>query len=59
VRDNLTAEQALARINSQMPLAEKRAYADYVIDNTGSREHTEHQAKNVFEKLKRDAKGIS
>jgi dephospho-CoA kinase len=34
-RDGLNREQALARIRSQMPLAEKRMHADYVIDNRG------------------------
>ncbi|MDJ0615349.1 MAG: dephospho-CoA kinase [Calothrix sp. MO_192.B10] len=32
-RNNLTVEQAEARINSQMPLAEKVARADVVLDN--------------------------
>ncbi len=55
LRDKFTRGQALARISSQMPLAEKRAQADYVIDNTGSREDTEVQAREVFQKLKQDA----
>jgi dephospho-CoA kinase len=54
-RDKLTREQALARIASQMPLAEKRGRADYNIDNTGSRENTERLAKAVFEKLRQDS----
>ena len=54
-RDKFTREQALARISSQMPLDEKRGHADFVIDNTGSREHTEQQARNVFVKLKEEA----
>ncbi|MDJ0736961.1 MAG: dephospho-CoA kinase [Nostocaceae cyanobacterium] len=33
-RNNLTLEQAKARIQSQMPLAEKVARADVVLDNT-------------------------
>jgi dephospho-CoA kinase len=48
-RDCLTREQALSRIKSQLPLSEKRAFADYVIDNTGDREETERQARTVFE----------
>jgi len=55
LRDKFTREQALARIMSQMPLAEKRTQADYVIDNTGNREDTEVQAREVFQKLKQDA----
>jgi dephospho-CoA kinase len=37
-RNNLTREQAIARINNQMPLAEKIALADLVLDNSGSLE---------------------
>ena len=54
-RDRFTLEQALARISSQMPLDEKRTYADYVIDNTGTREASEQQTREVFEKLKQEA----
>jgi dephospho-CoA kinase len=55
LRDNFTREQALARIASQMPLAEKREHADYVIDNTGSRGDTMRQARELYQKLKQDA----
>lgn len=54
-RDCFTLDQALARISSQMPLAEKRKYADYIIENTGTREETERQAREVFEKLQAEA----
>ena len=54
-RDRLTEAQAQARIRSQMPLEEKRTFADHVIDNTGTREDTEQQARAVFEKLKEAA----
>jgi dephospho-CoA kinase len=54
-RDKITREQALARISSQMPLIEKRYHADFVIDNTGSQESTEKQARLIFEKLKEEA----
>jgi dephospho-CoA kinase len=54
-RDNLSREQALARITSQMPLSEKRGHADFVIDNTGTRESTEQQARTVFLRLKQEA----
>ncbi len=56
LRDKFTRGQALARISSQMPLAGKREHADYVIDNTGSREDAEAQAREVFQKLKQDVK---
>lgn len=35
-RNNLTPEQAQARINSQMPIAEKVKLADVVLDNTST-----------------------
>ena len=54
-RDRFTLEQAMARISSQMPLDEKRKYADYVIENTGTREATEQQTREVFAKLKAEA----
>ena len=35
-RNGLTEEEALARINSQMCLEDKRSYADVIIDNNGT-----------------------
>ena len=35
-RDDLTRDEALARVNAQLPLAEKVAMADYVIENDGT-----------------------
>lgn len=38
-RDGLSEAEALARVRSQRPLADKVAVADYVIENDGSLEH--------------------
>lgn len=54
-RDKFTREQAESRIKSQMPLSAKLAHADYVVDNTGTREYAESQARDIFIKLKREA----
>jgi dephospho-CoA kinase len=54
-RNGFTREEALARVQSQMPLAEKRDFADYVIDNTGTRERTQQQAREVYSRLKQEA----
>jgi len=54
-RDRFTREEALLRIASQMPLSEKRLLADHVIDNSGVREKTEHQARELFGQLKNKA----
>ncbi len=37
-RDRITREQAQARLNSQLPLLEKVARADVVLDNSSTRE---------------------
>src|SRR5258708_4595465 len=51
-RDGLTEEEARQRIAAQMPLDEKRARADVVIDNSGSRENTRRQVEAIY---RRDA----
>jgi dephospho-CoA kinase len=52
-RPNATEAGVLSRLASQLPLQEKLAYADYVIDASGTKEHTLHQTKMVFEDLRR------
>jgi dephospho-CoA kinase len=54
-RNMLSRAQALTRIQSQMPLDEKREYADHVINNTGTQEDTERQARDLFIKIKKEA----
>jgi dephospho-CoA kinase len=51
-RDGSTREQAMARLASQMPLAEKRKYADYVIDTSGAKEDTLRQTRDVYNSLR-------
>ena len=50
-RDRLTEADAMARIRAQMPIDAKRAYADYIIDNTGTREATRRQVRTVYEQI--------
>lgn len=50
-RDGFPREESVRRISAQMPLSEKVTYADFVIDNSGSRQETELQVKEVFKKL--------
>ena len=52
-RDNLTVEQAQARINSQMPLSEKCDRADVVLDNSSTLEDLKQQVDLAIEKILR------
>lgn len=51
-RNGLTEVEALQRIESQMPQEEKKSYADFLIDTSGSYEETHEQVVEVYEKLK-------
>ncbi|HEX9095194.1 MAG TPA: dephospho-CoA kinase [Candidatus Dormibacteraeota bacterium] len=47
-RDGISAEAARQRIAAQMPLDAKRARADHVIDNSGTREDTRRQVEAIY-----------
>jgi dephospho-CoA kinase len=47
-RDGLSREEALARLARQMPLEEKRKYADYIIDTSGTKEETLEQVRDTY-----------
>ncbi len=51
-RDGLSEREVRARLNQQMPLAEKRKFAHFVIDTSGSKEETLRQARAVYEQLR-------
>jgi len=53
-RDGMSAEQAIVRIRSQMPVSEKAKLADYVIDNAGDRASTEQRVEQVYRALLAD-----
>ena len=50
-RDGVSEEAARARTASQMPLAVKARYADYVIDNSGAPAQTEARVREVYRAL--------
>jgi dephospho-CoA kinase len=54
-RNGLTAEQADARIASQMPQEEKRKFATWVIDNGGTLAATQLQVDALWERLRSPA----
>ena len=50
-RDHLTAEEANARIESQMPIEEKLKYANYTIDTSGTLKQTQEQVEAIYRDL--------
>jgi dephospho-CoA kinase len=51
-RDGVTREQALSRIRRQMPLEEKRKFANYVIDTSFDKERTVSQVQALYAVLR-------
>ncbi len=51
-RDHLTQEEVLDRLRRQIPLQEKLKYADYVIDTSGTKQHTLEQTRAVYASLR-------
>ena len=52
-RDGLTDAEAQARVDAQMPVAQKIALADHTVDNGGTRAQTEAQVAALFTRLTR------
>ena len=52
-REGFSLSDVNARLSRQMPVAEKRKFADFVIDTSGEKEETVRQTCAVFEKLRR------
>lgn len=51
-RGAYSKEEVLARLSRQLPLEEKLRVADYVIDTSGTKEHTLEQVKAVYNSLR-------
>ena len=52
-RDSLSEEEALKRVNAQMPLTEKVRKADIVVDNSKDREVLRQHACNLYTDLRK------
>ena len=50
-RDKITENEALQRIQAQMPLTEKCRRADIVIDNSEDRDFTLQQVQRLYEDM--------
>jgi dephospho-CoA kinase len=55
-RDDLKHAEILARIRRQIPLEDKRDWADYVVDNNGTIDDLIKQTDQIFKKLVSDIK---
>lgn len=53
-RDSSSREDASARLNAQLPIAEKIQYADIVLDNSGSPQDLERQVEQLVQRLKKE-----
>ena len=53
-RNGLTREQALSRIRAQWPDEKRAALADYVIDNSGTRDELRGKVEDTWHKLQKD-----
>lgn len=54
-RDGLSERDARARMDSQWPIEEKEARADYVIDTDGTVADTDRQVRTIYEQLMADS----
>ena len=54
-REGYTEEEALNRINTQIPVEEKRKRANYVIDNSGTLTQLEKECERVKEEILNDS----
>lgn len=52
-RNNLTQEEAMARISSQMPSAEKLKFADFAINTSLGFDDTRRQIESLYEQLRK------
>jgi dephospho-CoA kinase len=50
-RNGLSPEEAHARISCQMDIKEKEKYADYIIDNSSTRENTRSQTIKILKEI--------
>lgn len=58
-RDGLSADQIKARISRQISHEERRRFADFVIDTSGTEDSVVRQVHQVYEELKRLSEGQS
>lgn len=58
-RDGASREEILARLENQLPLEDKKRFAHYVIDTSGTKEQTAIQVEKIFFELKQLAEATT
>jgi len=51
-RDGISRQEAIRRIDTQLPLGAKASVAHYIINNTGSAEETEEQVTRFYQAIR-------
>lgn len=54
-REGATKEEARERLACQIPLEDKKKFADYIIDTSGTKVSTEQQVRKIYRQLKKEA----
>ncbi len=55
-REGARDQEARQRLARQMPLDEKKKFADYIIDTSGTKADTEQQVRRVYLQLKKESR---
>lgn len=57
-RDNLTEDQVIDRINSQMSLEDKKKIVDFIVDNSKTLDYTRKELSETLKKIGRKYRGV-
>ena len=55
-RNSLSRKEAEKRLNAQMDLFKKKEYADYIIENNGTKQEVKKQIKELYRLMKNEIK---
>ena len=53
-RDNISPQEAANIMKSQLPIAEKLQFADFIVDNTGDLDYTRSQVEKIWHDLQKE-----
>jgi dephospho-CoA kinase len=55
-KEGISQQEALLRLQAQLPIEEKMRHSDFIIDNNGTIEETMSQVEKVYKELYEEAK---